>query len=164
MRKNVELLNMNSALQNWLIKNLKNAPPSLPGSGELCNALENLSQGESSSLLLKSTDSQKTAKTDEQIVSGELTIRANSRQVFRAGEEIQLTPKEFDILQLLARSKGKVFTKEEIYNAVWEGGYLLDDSNIMAFIRKIRKKIEPDPDKPSYILTVWGKGYKFRNT
>ena len=56
-----------------------------------------------------------------------------------------LTPKEFDILYFLAQNRGEVFTKEQIYRAVWEDDYLLDDSNIMAFIRKLRKKIEPAP-------------------
>lgn len=53
------------------------------------------------------------------------------------------------------------FTKEQIYYAVWKEGYFLDESNIMAFIRKIRKKIETNPNAPEYILTVWGIGYKF---
>ena len=77
--------------------------------------------------------------------------------------EIALTPKEFDILCFLARNRGEVFTKEQIYQAVWENDYLLDDSNIMAFIRKLRKKIEPNPDSPEYILTIWGIGYKFND-
>ena len=55
------------------------------------------------------------------------------------------------------------FTKEQIYKAVWSENYLLDDSNIMAFIRKLRKKIEPNPDEPKFILTIWGIGYKFND-
>ena len=72
-----------------------------------------------------------------------------------------MTPKEFDILLFLAKNRGEVFTKEQIYTAVWDEDYLMDDSNIMAFIRKIRKKIEDNPDNPEYILTIWGIGYKF---
>lgn len=60
----------------------------------------------------------------------------------------------------MASNRGTVFSKEEIYRAVWRDQYLLDDSNIMAFVRKIRKKIEPEPDNPRYLLTVWGVGYK----
>ena len=163
MKKNIEFLNLNSALRNWLITKLKSAPASLTGSDELCRAIENLDQGESTSLLLEASEDIEAARINEDIVSGDLVIQPNSRQVFRAGEEIQLTPKEFDILCFLARNKGEVFTKEQIYNAVWEGSYLLDDSNIMAFIRKIRKKIEPNPDAPRYILTIWGIGYKFND-
>ena len=94
---------------------------------------------------------------------GALTIDPRARKVSREDREIGLTPKEFDILYFLARSRGEVFTKEQIYQAVWEGDYLLDDSNIMAFIRKLRKKIEPNPDAPEYILTIWGIGYKFND-
>ena len=78
-------------------------------------------------------------------------------------KEVSLTPKEFDILYFLAQNRGEVFTKEQIYRAVWSEDYLLDDSNIMAFIRKLRKKIEPDPDAPKYILTIWGIGYKMND-
>lgn len=52
-------------------------------------------------------------------------------------------------------------TKEQIYQAVWEEDFLLSDNNIMAFIRKLRKKVEPQADLPGYIITIWGIGYKF---
>ena len=102
----------------------------------------------------------KTHLADE-ICIGELVINSKSRRVVRGKDEISLTPKEFDILYFLAENRGEVFTKEQIYKAVWSEDYLLDDSNIMAFIRKLRKKIEPNPDEPKYILTIWGIGYKF---
>lgn len=91
---------------------------------------------------------------------GQLEIDPRARRVLRSGKEISLTPKEFDILYFLMENRGIVYTKEQIYEAVWRGDYLMDDSNIMAFIRKLRKKIEPNPDAPEYILTVWGIGYK----
>jgi hypothetical protein len=94
---------------------------------------------------------------------GELEINPKSRRVISSGREVSLTPKEFDILYFLAQNRGEVFTKEQIYRAVWSEDYLLDDSNIMAFIRKLRKKIEPDPDAPKYILTIWGIGYKMND-
>lgn len=74
---------------------------------------------------------------------------------------VLLTGKEFDLLLLLASNKGRVFTKKQIYSQVWEEEYAFDDSNIMSFISKLRKKIEPDPDHPFYILTVRGVGYRF---
>ena len=94
------------------------------------------------------------------IVIGELSIDLASRAVKVSGASVSLTPKEFDTLAFLASNRGTVFSKEEIYRAVWHDEYLLDDSNIMAFVRKIRKKIEPEPDNPRYLLTVWGVGYK----
>lgn len=95
---------------------------------------------------------------------GALVIDPRARSVQRAGQMVALTPKEFDILYFLARNRGEVFTKEQIYQAVWEGDYMLDDSNIMAFIRKLRKKIEPNPDAPEYIQTIWGIGYRFNES
>ena len=74
---------------------------------------------------------------------------------------VLLTGIEFDLLLFLASNKGRVFTKKQIYSQVWEEEYAFDDSNIMSFISKLRKKIEPDPDHPFYILTVRGVGYRF---
>lgn len=74
---------------------------------------------------------------------------------------VLLTGKEFDLLLFLASNKGRVFTKKQIYSQVWEEEYAFDDSNIMSFISKLRKKIEPDPDHPFYILTVRGVSYRF---
>lgn len=74
---------------------------------------------------------------------------------------VLLTGKEFDLLLFLASNKGRVFTKKQIYSQAWEEEYAFDDSNIMSFISKLRKKIEPDPDHPFYILTVRGVGYRF---
>lgn len=74
---------------------------------------------------------------------------------------VLLTGKEFDLLLFLASNKRRVFTKKQIYSQVWEEEYAFDDSNIMSFISKLRKKIEPDPDHPFYILTVRGVGYRF---
>ncbi|MBD5505310.1 MAG: response regulator transcription factor [Lachnospiraceae bacterium] len=74
---------------------------------------------------------------------------------------VELTGKEFDLLSFLASNKGRIFTKKQIYTQVWEEEYAFDDSNIMSFISKLRKKIEPDPEHPFYILTVRGVGYRF---
>ena len=74
---------------------------------------------------------------------------------------VELTGKEFDLLFFLATNKGRVFTKKQIYTHVWEEDYAFDDSNIMSFISKLRKKIEPDPEHPFYIQTVRGVGYRF---
>ena len=92
---------------------------------------------------------------------GKLEVISSKRQVFLCKEEIPMTNKEFDILRLLAENKGQVFSKEQIYDQVWGENYFSDSRNIIAYINKIRKKIEPDPANPIYILTVWGIGYKF---
>lgn len=78
-----------------------------------------------------------------------------------SGENIYLTAKEFDLLYFLFCHKGQVFTKEQLYENIWGFNYITDSKNLTSFIRKLRKKIEPFPDNPKYILTVWGVGYKF---
>ena len=99
----------------------------------------------------------------QQLVFRDLEIDQLQRKVTRVGKRIDLTKYEYDLLFYLVSSPNWVFTKEQIYRAVWEEDYLLDNSNIMAFIRKLRKKIEPAPDSPTYILTIWGIGYKFND-
>lgn len=90
-----------------------------------------------------------------------LEIIPERHQVFQNGKEIVLTGKEFQILMLLAENKGRVFSKEQIYDFVWNGEYIFDERNVTAYINKIRRKLEPVPARPRYILTVWGVGYKF---
>lgn len=67
----------------------------------------------------------------------------------------------FDLLYFLFCHKGQVFTKDQLYENIWGYNYISDAKNLTSFIRKLRKKIEPFPDCPQYILTVWGVGYKF---
>lgn len=79
----------------------------------------------------------------------------------RNGNKIYLTAKEFDFLSFLYSHKGQVFSKEQIYDLVWGYDYAGNTSNLSSFVCKLRKKIEPNPCKPTYIITVWGIGYKF---
>lgn len=90
-----------------------------------------------------------------------MVIDKSNRTVCVNGEQTDLTGKEFDLLLFLATNKGRVFTKKQIYTQVWNDEYAFDDNNIMSFISKLRKKIEPDADHPFYILTVHGVGYRF---
>ena len=90
-----------------------------------------------------------------------LSIDPGARVVQTAGGPIELPPKEFDLLLLLARNQGRVLTKQRIYEEVWGEPYACDDSTIMAIVSRLRKKIEPDQSHPSYIQTVRGVGYRF---
>lgn len=91
----------------------------------------------------------------------DMTIDRGNRSVTVRGALVELTGKEFDLLVFLASNKGRIFTKKQIYTQVWEDEYVFDDSNIMSFISKLRKKIEPNPEQPFYVLTVRGVGYRF---
>lgn len=90
-----------------------------------------------------------------------LTIDFNSRSIVTINGEYELPPKEFDLLLFLAKNQGKILTKQQIYEKVWGEEYVYDDSNIMAIISRLRKKIEENPGSPKYIQTVKGIGYRF---
>lgn len=92
---------------------------------------------------------------------GELTVDLSKRSVITGNTEVTLTNREFEILYLLASSPGRVFSKEQIYDLVWEEPYSGDYNIVMSHIRNIREKIEDNPSKPIYIQTVWGVGYRF---
>ncbi|WP_375347071.1 response regulator transcription factor [Priestia megaterium] len=91
---------------------------------------------------------------------GDLEINRITRLVFVRGQEIRLTPKEFDILELLVRHKGTVMSMGKIYEAVWQEDAFKSDNTVMVHITKIREKIEDHPKKPIYIKTIWGVGYR----
>jgi len=91
---------------------------------------------------------------------GDLTVNTDTRQVWIRGTEVRLTPKEFDILELLARNKGIVLSVAKIYEAVWKDAFYKSDNTVMVHITKIRDKIEEDSKHPIYIKTVWRIGYK----
>ena len=101
---------------------------------------------------------------EQQVISiGELTILPAQRKVLKRGQEVALTNIEFRILYALAIHQGNILSKEQIYNFVWNGEYLRDDSNITSHVRRLRKKIEDDPSKPIYIETVRGIGYRMNS-
>ena len=163
MKKNIGLISLDSSLVKWLRDTLRSSATQTTSARELIEGLQDLIDGTAGSLMLELVEGEFPTTGSDTICCGTLSIDLRLRKVSRNGTEIALTPKEFDILCFLARNRGEVFTKEQIYQAVWENDYLLDDSNIMAFIRKLRKKIEPNPDSPEYILTIWGIGYKFND-
>lgn len=90
----------------------------------------------------------------------ELTINLETHEVILNNNLVKLTPTEFDILLLLAKNRGKVFSIENIYESVWNQEFMSSDNTVMVHIRKIREKIESDPRNPKFIKTVWGVGYK----
>jgi DNA-binding response OmpR family regulator len=90
----------------------------------------------------------------------DLMINLETHEVILGENLLKLTPTEFDILSLLAQSRGKVFSIENIYESVWNQEFMTSDNTVMVHIRKIREKIEEDPRNPRFIKTVWGVGYK----
>lgn len=91
----------------------------------------------------------------------DLEIDTEKCTVLKRKEFLQLTSKEYKLLCFMAENPGKVFTKKQIYNNVWEEDFVYDNNTIMALISRLRKKIEDNPDTPQYVQTVWGIGYRF---
>ena len=97
----------------------------------------------------------------EQLLSaGGIVMDTDTYSVTKDGKSVQLTAKEFEILRLFLQNPHKVYTKEQIYSLVWNDAYLGDENAVNVHISRLRNKIEDDPRKPVYILTVWGIGYK----
>lgn len=94
------------------------------------------------------------------VVIDDLVIKLDTHEVFLGENSIKFTPTEFDILVLLAKNRGKVFSMVNIYESVWNQEYMESDNTVMVHIRKIREKIEENPRNPRFIKTVWGVGYK----
>lgn len=92
----------------------------------------------------------------------DLEINFKAYEVYSGGVKLDMTSKEFEILAFFAKNRGHVFTREQLLDEIWGMDYDGDMNTVTVFIRKIREKIEVDPAKPQYLLTVWGVGYKFR--
>lgn len=98
---------------------------------------------------------------DPKISAGNLEIMLNSHQVFLGGSEVNLTPREYDILVLLASTPNRVFTKEEVFERIWGIDSLGETSTVMVHINRLRAKIDKQFQEEEYIDTVWGVGYRF---
>jgi DNA-binding response OmpR family regulator len=102
-----------------------------------------------------------TAALEPRVEIGDLVIDPESREATRSGEPLTLTQREFDLLLFLAQHPGKAFPREQLMDRVWRFSYYTDTSTVTVHIRRLRAKIERDPDQPKYIETVWGVGYRF---
>jgi DNA-binding response OmpR family regulator len=95
------------------------------------------------------------------IEAGRLRIDASTRRAFVDGAEVALTAKEFDLLLHFARHPGRVYTREQLLDAVWGGAHAGYAHTVNSHINRLRTKIEVDPARPALIETVWGVGYRF---
>lgn len=94
------------------------------------------------------------------ITIDDLTINFDSHEVIVRGDKIKLTPKEFDILECLAKNRGVVFSVQRLYETIWNENFAVSDTSIVVHITNLRQKIELDPKSPKFVKTVWGVGYK----
>lgn len=96
------------------------------------------------------------------IESGDLKLDCESRRLFVQGREINLTAKEFDLLELLVMNPNKVYSRENLLNLVWGYEYPGDVRTVDVHVRRLREKIEPNPGEPKYVHTKWGVGYFYQ--
>lgn len=98
----------------------------------------------------------------KQVEAADLRMDLDSRRLFIAGREINLTAKEFDLLELMVVNPGKVYSRENLLNTVWGYEYPGDVRTVDVHIRRLREKIETNPSEPKYVHTKWGVGYYFQ--
>ena len=102
-----------------------------------------------------------TAQKDQRarLVAGHISLDSDSRSAWREEEMVDLTAKEFDLMELLMRNPGRVYSRENLLNVVWGYEYVGDYRTVDVHVRRLREKLELDPANPAYILTKWGVGY-----
>lgn len=94
---------------------------------------------------------------------GSLKLELSSKRVFLNNQEINLTAKEFDMLELFATHPGKVYSRDQLLDTIWGRDYPGDVRTVDVHVRRLREKIEPNPGQPEYIHTKWGVGYYFKD-
>ncbi|MDP9469472.1 MAG: response regulator transcription factor [Chloroflexota bacterium] len=112
--------------------------------------------------VLRRSEAQPTSE-DDPLRFGAIVIRPDRRQVEVDGQAVDLTAREFDLLLFLAAHPGQVFSREELLDKVWDWAYASDGGTVTVHVRRLRQKIEALPERPRYIKTVWGAGYKFES-
>jgi DNA-binding response OmpR family regulator len=106
---------------------------------------------------------QKEIENQSDIAIGDIVIEISKRRVTLKGDRLELTPKEFDLLLLLASHPGKTYTREQLLDILWGYQYSGYEHTVNSHINRLRSKIEKDLSNPNYILTSWGVGYRFND-
>ena len=107
------------------------------------------------------TQKEKSSEVRNEINVGKLKIMPDARRVYTGDKEVKLTNKEFELLLFLATNPNIVFTKDKLFDRIWEMDALGDVATVAVHINRIRDKIEEDCNHPQYIETIWGAGYRF---
>ncbi len=114
--------------------------------------------------LLGGIRTQRSVEDDaDRIVIGGIELMDREKKVLLDGEEVSLTPREYDILKLLMEHPGKVYSPKEIYTEVWQDPGYGAENTVAVHVRHLREKLEYDPANPRYVIAVWGHGYKMND-
>ena len=104
-----------------------------------------------------------TQKEEEKLVTiGSISLDLDARNAYRSGELVDLTAKEFDVIEFLMRNPNRVYSREALLDTIWAYEYKSDIRTVDVHIRRLREKLENNPAEPNYIMTKWGVGYYFR--
>ena len=114
-------------------------------------------------LLRRAAQSVQQDKSANRLTRGPIVLDTVERAAWRDGTPVDLTAKEFDLMELLLRNPGRVYSRENLLNVVWGYEYVGELRTVDVHIRRLREKLEPDPANPEYILTKWGVGYYLSN-
>ena len=112
-------------------------------------------------IMRRTAASQPRKEESKVIEAGDLKLDCESRRLFILGREVNLTAKEFDLLELLVNNPNKVYGRENLLNLVWGYEYLGDVRTVDVHVRRLREKIESNPSEPKYVHTKWGVGYYY---
>ena len=104
----------------------------------------------------------RTADTNQVMTFGDLKLNEEYRRVFMGDREINVTSREYELLELLASTPGKTYTREELLETIWGTDYPGDERTVDVHIRRLREKLESNPSEPRYVRTKWGAGYYFQ--
>ena len=112
--------------------------------------------------IMRRTSGPREKKVASSIVEkGDLRLDCDSRRLFILGKEVNLTAKEFDLLELLVKNENKVYSRENLLGLVWGKDYPGDVRTVDVHVRRLREKIETNPSEPKYVHTKWGVGYYY---
>ena len=112
--------------------------------------------------LLRRAGSAEKKASDNQLSAGSITLDLDARNAYRAGQMVDLTAKEFDVIEFLMRNPNRVYSREALLDTIWAYEYRSDIRTVDVHIRRLREKLEENPAEPKHILTKWGVGYYFR--
>lgn len=102
-------------------------------------------------------------QSSAKLSNGKISLDLNARNAFKSGQPVELTAKEFDVIEFLMRNPNKVYSREALLDTLWSFDYRSDIRTVDVHIRRLREKLEENPADPQYIKTKWGVGYYFQN-
>lgn len=115
-------------------------------------------------MLRRAGATEKKEQADGRLERGAIAIDTVARAAWSEGKSVELTAKEFDLIELFLKNPGRVYSRENLLNLVWGYEYIGEFRTVDVHVRRLREKLEPDPANPEYILTKWGVGYYFKNS